>query len=298
MSSRLRPAVAVLVTAAAGGLGVVSVAGPASAAPCPGTSGVTVVVEYGALGGGTDVSCAAEGGRTAARLLKDTGHALTFLQRFPAFVCRVDGLPADDPCVNTPPADAYWGLWWSDGESGEWSYSSLAAGSLTVPAGGYVAMVWDGSAGDVRPQTGAPAHPTPTPAPTPTKKPSPTQAPTPAPTQAPTQAPTPTATPTASAEPTSGPSTQPTTRPSRTKKPRPSRSTSPSGETSAPDPTTEPPSDEQADQQTGAAGPIDGPVDPAEADSGGLPAWVAPVVVVVLLGAAAGVALARRRRQP
>ncbi len=283
---RLRSAVAVLVTAAAGGLGAVSVAGPASAAPCPGTSGVTVVVEYGALGGGTDVSCAAEGGRTADRLLEDAGHALTFLQRFPAFVCRIDGVPADDPCVNTPPADAYWGLWWSDGESGEWSYSSLAAGSLTVPAGGYVAMVWDGSAGDVRPQTHAPAHPTPTPTPTPTKKPSPTQGPAPSA--------TPTAGPTATAEPTPEPSAQPTTQPSRTKKPKPSKTPSPSEATTVPDPTTEPPSDEQ----TAAAGSFDGPVDPAAADTGGLPAWVAPVVVVVLLGAAGGVAVARRRRQP
>ena len=134
---RLRSAVAVLVTAAAGGLVTLAGGVPASAAACSGTSGVTVVVEYGELGGGIDVGCAPEGGgRTAAKVFEDAGHPLTFLQRFPSFVCRVDGVPADDPCVNTPPADAYWGLWWSDGESGEWSYSSLAAGSLTVPAGG------------------------------------------------------------------------------------------------------------------------------------------------------------------
>jgi hypothetical protein len=34
------------------------------------------------------------------------------------------------------------------------------------------------------------------------------------------------------------------------------------------------------------------------ADDGGLPVWVAPVVVVVLLGAAGAVAVARRRQQP
>ena len=284
----LRPAVAVLVTAAAGGLGVLSAAGPASAAPCPGTGGVTVVVEYGALGGGTDQFCAPEGGgHTADRLLKDTGHALTYVQRFPGFVCRVDGVPADDPCVNTPPADAYWGLWWSDGESGEWSYSSLGAGSLTIPAGGYVAMVWDGSSGDVRPRSGAPAHPTPTPTPTPTKKPSPTRVPTPTPTA--TVPPTPTATVAGTTTP------EPTSRPSRTKSPKPSKTQSPSEETTAPDPSDEPSFDEQTD----AAGPFDDPVSPAAgSDDGGLPAWVAPVVVVVLLGAAGGVAVARRRQQP
>jgi hypothetical protein len=290
--TRLRPAVAVLVTAAAGGLGALATPGPAAAAACPGTGGVTVVVEYGALGGGTEVSCAPEGGRTAERLLEDTGHALTYVQRFPGFVCRINGLPADDPCVNTPPADAYWGLWWSDGESGKWSYSSLGAASLTIPAGGYVAMVWDGSAGDVRPQTGAPAHPTPTPTPTPTKKPSPTQAPTPSPRA------TDPATPTATVAGTATP--EPTSRPSRTKTPKPSLSSSsaapsPSAETTAPDPSAEPSSDEQTD----SAGPFDEPVSPAaSSDDGGLPSWVAPVVVVVLLGAAGGVAVARRRRQP
>ena len=106
------------------------------------------MVEYGDLGGGTDVGVAhqrAAAARQPGGAEDSLAVLLTFLQRFPAFVCRVDGVPADDPCVNTPPADAYWGLWWSDGESGEWTYSSLAAGSLAVPAGGYVAMVWDGS---------------------------------------------------------------------------------------------------------------------------------------------------------
>ena len=55
---RLRSAVAVLVTAAAGGLGCLVPPAAASAAACPGSNGVTVVVEYGALGGGTDVGCA------------------------------------------------------------------------------------------------------------------------------------------------------------------------------------------------------------------------------------------------
>jgi len=285
--ARLRPAVAVLVTAAAGGLGCLVTPAAASAAACPGSAGVTVIVEYGALGSGTSTGCAADGGgKTADRLLKDTGHALTYVQRFPGFVCRIDGLPADDPCVNTPPADAYWGLWWSDGKTGEWSYSSLGAGSLTIPAGGYVAMVWDGSTATVRPQADPAPHPTPTPtpAPTPTKKPSPTPAPTATPT------PSPTATPRASSSPT-----EPTTAPSKTKKPKPTSSPSASPTTSVA--TSEPPTD----QQTEAGGVVEDPVDPSGttgADDGALPVWVAPVVVVTLLGAAGGVAVARRRQQP
>ena len=141
--------------------------GPAAASACPGTAGVTVVVEFHELGGGSAQSCVADGGgHTADRLLKDAGYALDYVQRFPGFVCRIDGAPADDPCVNTPPADAYWGLWWSDGTTGKWTYSSLGAASLAVPAGGYVAMVWDGSTGTVVPAATAAVHPTPTPTPT------------------------------------------------------------------------------------------------------------------------------------
>ncbi len=285
---RLRSAVAVLVTAAAGGLGSFVTPAAASAAACPGSAGVTVVVEYGALGSGTSTGCAAEGGgQTADRLLKDTGHALTYVQRFPGFVCRIDGLPADDPCVNTPPADAYWGLWWSDGKTGEWSYSSLGAGSLAIPAGGYVAMVWDGSAGTVRPQADPAPHPTPTPSPTPT--PTPTKKPSPTPTATPTT-PSPTATPSGSSSPT-----EPTATPSRTKKAKPS----PSGSTSAPTP------EPSTDEQTEAGGVVEEPVDPTDTtdtteagDDDGLPVWVAPAVVVALLGAAGGVAIVRRRQQP
>ena len=82
------------------------------------------------------------------------GYTFTYVQRQPGFVCRINGQPASDPCVNTPPVDAYWGLWWSDGTSGTWTYSSVAAGSLTIPDGGYVAFAWQSGA---RSAPGAPA---------------------------------------------------------------------------------------------------------------------------------------------
>ncbi len=278
----LRSAVAVLVTAAAGGLGVVAGAPAAAAAPCSGTAGVTVVVEPGSLGGGTSQACATDGaGRTADRLLRETGHSLDFVQRFPGFVCRVDGVPVDDPCVNTPPDDAYWGLWWSDGVSGKWTYSSLGAGSLSVPAGGYVAMVWDGSTGSVRPASVPTPHPTATPAPTPTKAPTPTRAPTSAatPTAAPTTTPTRSATESPTA--TSKPSKQP--RPSKTRKP-----------SATPTPTASPAPSDESSEAGGTVGDLP-PSDPGTSDDDGLPGWVPPVLVAVLLAAAGGVAVVRRR---
>ncbi|MCD4524436.1 hypothetical protein [Nocardioides sp. cx-173] len=143
---------AALVVAAVGGASAPTQAAAAMAAPCSG-GGVTVVVDFHELGGGVDADCDQDGaGKRAADLFASVGHPLTYAARQAGFVCRVSGLPQDDPCVTTAPADAYWGLWWSDGESGTWTYSGLGAGALTIPDGGYVALSWDQRGGDARPR--------------------------------------------------------------------------------------------------------------------------------------------------
>lgn len=121
--------------------------------------GVNVVVDFGALGGGVQEACDPRGaGRTAANVLTAAGFSLEFVQREPGFVCRVDGRP-DTQCVETPPADSYWGLFWADGKSARWRYSALAVGSLRVPAGGTVGFAWQDSTAPavprVRPPVGA-----------------------------------------------------------------------------------------------------------------------------------------------
>ncbi|GAA2152604.1 hypothetical protein GCM10009844_36090 [Nocardioides koreensis] len=163
MGSLVRRAVVVMVTAAAA-----LPAGPApasaAAASCAAGHGVTVVVEFNELGrDDLDVCDEAGGGRTVARLLEANRLPLTYVQRQPGFVCRVAGLPEQDPCVNTPPDDAYWSLWWSDGSSDTWSYATTGVDSLEVPDGGSVALAWDGDEGEVLPATppGAPAAPAP-----------------------------------------------------------------------------------------------------------------------------------------
>ena len=125
---------------------------PAAAAGCSGSTGVTVVVDHHQLGGGVQQACDADGGgKAASTVFPDSGFALSYVQRQPGFVCRVSGAPASDPCVNTPPAGAYWSLWWSDGKSGTWTYSSTGVGSLKVPDGGYVAFSWQGQDGKAAP---------------------------------------------------------------------------------------------------------------------------------------------------
>lgn len=150
--------VAILLGIVAGsGLG----AAPAQAAACTGRTGVTVVV-------GSQVGCDPSAGGDAASNFIGAGHALTYARREPGFVCRVDGQPASDPCVNASPASAYWGLFWSDGTSGSWVYSSLGVGSLTVPAGGSVAFVFQTGGGRTMPSVAPPRASAPSPTAEPT----------------------------------------------------------------------------------------------------------------------------------
>lgn len=274
MSVRLLAAALIGVAA-----GAVGVAAPAQAAACPAGSGVTVVVN-------SSVSCDADGGGRAANNFNDAGHALKYAARQPGFVCRVDNAPANDPCVDASPADAYWGLFWSDGTSGTWTYASLGVTSLKIPTGGWVAFVFQNSDSKtwppMKPGGAAPPATTkpPTAAPTSTTKPKPK------PTTTPTKKPSATSTqrgtaaaPTTGSVPTPSASVStPTTSPSSTVTPGPTSSATP---TSSPEPT---------DATIAATTPA------AQESSGGSgwAPWLAGGAVLVVLGAA-GVVVWRRR---
>lgn len=170
---------AVLVGTVAG-----AVPAPAQAASgyCPKGSGATVVVDRGALGGGTSVGCDANGANTpGSTVVPRAGYSLTYVQQQPGFVCRVGGAPASASCANTPPSNAYWGLFWSDGKSGRWTYASTGVGSLKVPAGGFIGWKWQNSSSRTTPGR-APVSPV---AASPKPKPKPKPAPKPAPKSAP-----------------------------------------------------------------------------------------------------------------
>ncbi|TDB96959.1 hypothetical protein E1091_08865 [Micromonospora fluostatini] len=112
----------------------------AQAAPCTGTAGVTVVVDYGALGGGVQVACAPGDPATGLAALQGGGFTVTGTQRWGlAFICRINGKPtsATEPCINTPPASAYWSYWHASGSGAAWTYSTLGATSYN-PAPGTV----------------------------------------------------------------------------------------------------------------------------------------------------------------
>ena len=85
--SRLAGLVAAALVAAAGLVGLSS--GPAAAALCSG-SGVNVVVDFNGLGGGVQKGCDPGGaGRSGDKVFPAAGFGLTYAQREPGFVCRV-----------------------------------------------------------------------------------------------------------------------------------------------------------------------------------------------------------------
>ncbi len=102
--------------------------------PCPGGSGVTVVVDFQELGGGVEARCAPGQPSSGLDALTRAGVAFTGTVRFPGFVCRIAGRPAQDRCIDTSPSSAYWSYWVAD-RGGSWCYSTTGAASRRPPEG-------------------------------------------------------------------------------------------------------------------------------------------------------------------
>jgi hypothetical protein len=121
----------------------------ARAGACALGTEVTVVVDFGPLGGGTRAGCAAEASGSGTEVVTAAGFALTGVVSQPGFVCRVDGRPGPDAedCRQTPPGDAYWGLFVADRAGAPWTYATVGLDSLEPAAGSFVGLRFqDGSA--------------------------------------------------------------------------------------------------------------------------------------------------------
>jgi hypothetical protein len=287
-------------TTAAGPLGSAA----AASGRCPAGTGVTVVVDFGRLGGGVPVACDPGGAGDSARAVSErTGFDLQDVRTQPGFVCAIDGRPnPDTSCQRTPPADAYWGLFWSDGKSGTWTYSTKGVDSLSVPEGGSIGWRWQDGGSQDRPGA-APNGPSPSPQPKPTSSPKPQPKPQPQPkTQPQPQSPG-AGTASSTQGPAAGPGAPPSSAPRR--KPgtpaatptrgrtgkaqgRPDRHRRPARSTPTAEPSAAP------SETTDALAPTSG--EPAaDPGSDALLTGVA-ALAVVCLGAAAGVIGWRRRR--
>ncbi len=152
-------AVAVSATAARGLTG----------SPCNAGSGVTVVVDFTHWGGGIRRGCAAGTPGSALDALHAAGFATAGTAQYgDAFVCRVGNLPsvAEQSCVSTPPANAFWALYYAASADTGWSYSALGALSLRPAAGSIEAWAFGAKVvPGVSPASAAAVPPPPTTAP-------------------------------------------------------------------------------------------------------------------------------------
>jgi len=304
--SRLARAVVVALATATvvlpvGGLGATS----ATAATCAAGGGVSVVVDFNSLGGGVQTACVAGGGgEKAPALLDAAGHTLTRVRTQQGFVCRVDDLPSQEQeaCQNTPPADAYWGLWWSNGTSGTWTYSTVGVDGLTIPDGGSVALSWDDVDGSAPPSATPPKAAASSPSSAPASSPaaSPTKKATPAAggggtSGSPSGGSSSSSSAEASSSATAGPSATGTTDESATERKRARKgrdsdeATASATPTGSATPEDEPSADTAAERRTTEA---------AAAEADGLPVWVAPVALLVLAAGGGAAVWLRRRAIP
>jgi hypothetical protein len=134
---RAATAVALTLTVSTGVAGVARAAG--TAGYCPDANGVTVVVDFNELGGGTSIRCAPGGQPTGHAALRNAGFTIAGTARWgEAFVCRIQGKPGpqSEPCIDTPPTTAYWSYWHAS-NGGSWTYSDKGLMSRKPPAGSF-----------------------------------------------------------------------------------------------------------------------------------------------------------------
>jgi hypothetical protein len=122
--------------------GLLAGAGPAAASAlpigqCTTSSGVILAVDFSHWGGPLLRACGSTP-TTGYTLLNQGGwHTAGTQHDGPAFICRIGfsgysggtryPTPAQDACVLTPPASAYWSYWHADPGQNSWSYSQLGA---------------------------------------------------------------------------------------------------------------------------------------------------------------------------
>lgn len=144
--------------------------GVASADPiadCSTTIGEIVVVDFSHWGGSIVRGCDATL-TTGYNALSEAGFITAGTEDDgPAFICRIgiategsssyEPPPSEDPCVNTPPATAYWSYWHADAGQNTWTYSQQGAMTYQPPPGSVDAWVF--GATNLSGTTGGPSFP-------------------------------------------------------------------------------------------------------------------------------------------
>lgn len=143
--------------AVAGGLALPG--GAAQAAACSGTTGVTVVIDYGS----TSSTLCGPDASSAIRVLTSVANVTYPPQYQGTVVCQINSVPSQ-PCTRMPPQNAYWAFFHAT-RGGSWVYSSSGVAEYDPPAGTVIGFAFGSG--------GAPSSPPPAAAPKPSPRPSP-----------------------------------------------------------------------------------------------------------------------------
>lgn len=248
---------------------------------CSDNTGLNVVVDFQDLGGGVKIRCVENWSSGTALAAIDAALDIQGTQRWgKAFICRIDGKPgpADEPCIDTPPASAYWSYWVAD--SGSWRYSQKGVGNMTANPGEWHGLSFSMNRTETTnpPPRTTPAVPS-APKPKPKPSPKPTSTSKPKPTAKPSESskPKPSSSGTSSSKPgsSSASTTSPSPSGSKPSAPGSSDSTPSPSDSAAPDPDAkedsaatpdDPADDAQASESTDPDSEETGAA--AEADSG------------------------------
>lgn len=291
---------AVIVTAGS----TLAPADPATAAGragyCPDGNGVTVIVDFQELGGSTIIRCAVGDQATGHAALKNAGISITGTVRWgESFICRIEGRPtaAEEPCIDTPPASAYWSYWHAS-DGGTWTYSQRGVTARKPPLGSFEGWSFakNRTASTSPPPRIAPVRPAPPPPPSPKPPPGTTPPASPKPPAAPTTRQPPGASTAPAGVRTSAPSRPGPTTPGT---PAASATTTPSANPTTPsaNPTgaaAVPPRTEDPGARTEA---WTGDVDRVSAQRSGVPVMTVLGAALLLAVTVAAAVTARRRRR-
>jgi hypothetical protein len=98
---------------------------------CDNDQDVTIVVDFGGLGGGVNVRCAPQPISNGFDVFRQANISY---DQYQGFVCRIAGRPESEQCNRYPPSDAYW-VYWTATRGGEWKYSNYGASARKPPPG-------------------------------------------------------------------------------------------------------------------------------------------------------------------
>jgi hypothetical protein len=122
---------------------------------CTATAGVIVAVDFAHWGGPVLRSCGSTPTTGYAQLNQGGWHTTGTEHDGPGFICRIGysgyrhdvqyPTPAQQACVQTPPASAYWAFWQSGPGQTSWTYSQYGAMSYHPEAGSISLWVFGGT---------------------------------------------------------------------------------------------------------------------------------------------------------